>query len=132
MALTEGSVVETVKIDRPKNPEARGGFIRRRIREDEVDRYLDNGWALVQNKDGDRFKAQIGDICGNAGQPGRLFLVEIPSEKYQRFANEFMGGSLTQKQNEALKGKNNYDKENVGGERIEPADGLPPQARIKR
>lgn len=115
------------------NPELRPGFVRRRVREDEMDSFVDNGWVPVAKKEGDRFKTVIGDAVGNAGNPGKLYLIEIPEgEEHKKFVREHQGGKLTEMQNEALRGKNNFDDKVKGGESISTTMGMPPQARIKR
>lgn len=110
----------------------RGGFVRRRVREDEMDHILDAGWARVENKEGDKFKATLSDAVGNGGSPGRLFLVEIPEEDYHKYQYNHQGGRLNELQNASLKGSKNFDDKEKGGEKVSTQEGLPPQAKLRR
>ena len=108
----------------------RGGYTRRWVREDEMDFYIDRGWARVGVKEGDKFKNSFGDAVGNGGSPGKMYLMEAPDDVAKKFAYEHQGGKLTELQNAAISSKKQKGKEE--GTIISNDEGLPPQARIKR
>ena len=113
-------------LDAPTRPEYR----RRWIREDEMDFYLDRGWARVATKEGDKFKNSFGDAVGNMGSPGKMYLVECPVDTAKKFEFEHQGGRLTELQNQAISSKKSHN--NIEGTTISNEEGLPPQAKIRR
>jgi len=110
---------------------SREGMVSRWVRIDEVSSYRRNEWR-ERSHDGE-FNSNIIDPVGNAGKPGSLVLMELPSKDYKEYAYECMGGRESQLSGAALL-RTTKDSRNriTEGASVEVSDRLPTEAEVRR